>query len=139
MMANDRGSYQSSDFVRSLLPMCRNEAFGYPRRRHDGGILSDIKCDKEKFQVNLDIQDFRPCELSVRTKVNFLVIEGNREVVQNGLRFTSRHFENRYLLPENALPKELHYNFRSDGVLQVEVARHDSLRDSLSGDHYHSS
>jgi len=51
MMANDRGSYQSSDFVRSLLPMCRNEAFGYPRRRHDGGILSDIKCDKEKFQV----------------------------------------------------------------------------------------
>jgi len=76
----------------------------------------------------MDVQDYCPGEISVKTRGKFMIIEGNHKVRQNGLNFTSRHFENRYLLPDNALPDELQYSFRSEGILQVQVARDDSLK-----------
>jgi len=122
-VTTSRRPAHNSDFIRFPLSLFNNDLIHHQSRPHDEGILTEVKCDKKKFRVNLDVQTFRPSEISVKTRGKFVVIEGNQEEQQDGLNFTSHHFENRYLLPENAIPDELQYNLGSDGILQVEVAR----------------
>jgi len=100
-----------------------NDTFHRRAHRHDEEILSEIKCDKNKFEVNLDMQEFHPGEISVKTMGKFVVIEGNHEERQAVHSFISRHFVRRYLLPDNAMPEEVQYNLTSDGILKIEVAR----------------
>ena len=83
----------------------------------------------------MDVQNFRPGEISVSAKGKFMVIEGNHQVHQNGLSFTSRHFENRYLFPDNALPEILTYSLDPEGILEVRVARDDSIKDFMGAEH----
>lgn len=55
--------------------------------------------DKEKFQTNLDVQQFSPNEITVTTVDNTIVVEGKHEEKQDEHGFVSRHFVRRYVLP----------------------------------------
>jgi len=103
--------------------------------RHDGGILSEVKCDKNKFEVNLDMEPYQPGEINVKTVGRFVVIEGNHEERQNVHNFTSRHFVRRYLLPTNAMAEEVEYNLSPDGILKIEVARGGIMKELLGTEH----
>jgi len=105
------------------LPLFQDEVSNHVLRCHDDVIFSSVKCDRNKFQVNLDVWGFQPDEINVKTKGKFLVVEGNHEVMQKGLSFISHHFENRYFLPDNAIQKMLQYNISLGGILQVEIPR----------------
>lgn len=63
----------------------------------DGG--SEVNIDGERFQINLDVQQFSPDEISVRTVDDTVVIEGKHEEKEDEHGFVSRHFVRRYLLP----------------------------------------
>jgi len=132
-LSNRRSSYHN-DFTLSPQALYEDELFHRMPRIHDEGIevSSEVKCDKKKFLVNLDMQNFQPGDINVQMKGKFVVIEGNHEVLKDGLGVTNQHFEHCYLLPENAMPKELHYNFSSDGILHVEVCR-DTSKEELMG------
>jgi HSP20 family molecular chaperone IbpA len=73
--------------------------------------------------VNLDVQQFKPEDLNVKTVDNYVVVEGKHEEKQDEHGFISRHFVRRYLLPEGAKAEQVNCNLSSDGVLQIEVAR----------------
>lgn len=73
--------------------------------------------------MNLDVQQFRPEELNVKTVDNCLVIEGKHEEKQDEHGYVSRHFVRRYMLPEDAKAEQIQCNLSSDGVLQIQVAR----------------
>jgi len=103
--------------------MFKHVDLNHHSHRHNEGILSDIRCDKDKFEMNLDMHEFQPCEIKVKTIDNILVIEGNHEGRPNLHGFTDRHFVRRFLLPENAIAEELQYNISSNGNLKIEVAR----------------
>lgn len=121
--------------ARQLVDLSLDDELIRRHPRHDEGVLSDIKCDENKFQVNVDVQDFRPAEISVKIKGRFVAIKGNHEDQLNGHRYTSRHFEHAYLLPENAMPDELQYSISADGILQVEVARDTSAKELMGHEH----
>lgn len=86
-------------------------------------IGSSIKADKDKFQVNLDIQHFAPEEISVKTADGFIVVEGKHEEKQDEHGFISRQFVRRYALPEGCNPDTVESRLSSDGVLTITAPR----------------
>jgi len=111
--------------------MFEDKTFHGRAHHHDEGMLSEIKCDKKKFQVNLNVQDFQPDEINVRTMGKFVIIEGNQEERQNVHSFTRRNFVRRYLLPENVLPEEVLYSLSPSGVLKIEAPRGGRMRELM--------
>ncbi|XP_063834843.1 protein lethal(2)essential for life-like [Ostrinia nubilalis] len=82
-------------------------------------VGSTIKSDKDKFQVNIDVQHFDPEEISVKTSDGFIVIEGNHEERKDEHGYISRSFKRRYALPEGCNPETVESRLSSDGVLTV--------------------
>ncbi|XP_050678429.1 protein lethal(2)essential for life-like [Leptidea sinapis] len=82
-------------------------------------IGSTIKSDKDKFQVNLDVQHFKPDEISVKTVDGYIVIEGKHEEKQDEHGYVTRHFTRRYAIPDGCNPDTVESRLSSDGVLTV--------------------
>lgn len=80
---------------------------------------STIKEDKDKFQVNLDVQHFAPEEISVKTVDGYLVVEAKHEEKQDDHGFISRSFTRRYALPEGVDADSVLSKLSSDGVLSI--------------------
>lgn len=86
--------------------------------KHDTG--STVSFDKDKFQANLDVQQFKPEEITVKlTGENEVTIEGKHEEKQDEHGYISRHFIRRYKLPKNCDTSQLQSKLSSDGVLTV--------------------
>ncbi|XP_047519320.1 protein lethal(2)essential for life-like [Pieris napi] len=84
---------------------------------------STIKADKEKFQVNLDVQHFAPEDITVKTADGYIVVEGKHEEKKDEHGFISRQFSRRYALPEGCNPDTVESRLSSDGVLTVVAPR----------------
>lgn len=59
------------------------------------------KCFRCFVQVILDVQQFTPNEISVKTTEKFIIVEGKHEEKADEHGFVSRHFVRRYQLPGN--------------------------------------
>ncbi|XP_013194471.2 protein lethal(2)essential for life [Amyelois transitella] len=84
---------------------------------------STIKTDKDKFQINLDVQHFSPDEISVKTSDGYVVIEAKHEEKQDEHGFVSRQFVRKYALPEGAESENVVSELSSDGILTVTAPR----------------
>ncbi|XP_026317222.1 protein lethal(2)essential for life-like [Hyposmocoma kahamanoa] len=82
-------------------------------------VGSTIKSDKDKFQVNLDVQHFAPEEISVKTADGFVIVEGKHEEKQDEHGYISRQFTRKYALPEGCKPETVESRLSSDGVLSI--------------------
>lgn len=81
--------------------------------------LSHIQNDKDNFKVNLDVQQFKPDEVSVKVVDNYVVIDGKHEERNDEHGFISRQFTRRYKIPENVDPTSVTSSLSSDGVLSI--------------------
>ncbi|KAJ8707421.1 hypothetical protein PYW08_010673 [Mythimna loreyi] len=86
-------------------------------------VGSSIKADKDKFQVNLDVQHFAPEEICVKTVDGYIVVEGKHEEKKDQHGYISRQFTRRYALPEGCVPESVESKLSSDGVLTVTAPR----------------
>jgi crystallin alpha B len=75
------------------------------------------------FQVKLDVHQFTPDEITVKTKDNNLIVEAKHEEKEDPHGFVSRQFSRRYVLPEDIRVENLLCNMSSDGVLAIEAPR----------------
>ncbi|XP_050685348.1 protein lethal(2)essential for life-like [Leptidea sinapis] len=82
-------------------------------------IGSTIKSDKDKFQINLDVQHFSPEEISVKTVDNYIVVEGKHEEKKDEHGYVSRQFKRRYQIPDGCKPETVESKLSSDGVLTI--------------------
>ncbi|XP_047984901.1 protein lethal(2)essential for life-like [Leguminivora glycinivorella] len=85
----------------------------------DGSITSDNK----KFQISVDVQHFKPEEISVKVIDKHVIVEGKHEENQDQHGYVSRQFVRRYALPEGCLPDTVQSNLSSDGVLTVTAPK----------------
>lgn len=90
-------------------------------QRQDSG--STIQQDKDKFQVILDVQQFAPNEITVKTSGNSIIVEGKHEEKQDEHGFISRHFVRRYLLPQDHNINDVVSSLSSDGILTVTAPK----------------
>lgn len=83
-----------------------------------------IQVDKDKFQANVDVQQFKPEEITVKLEGdNTVIIEGKHEEKQDEHGFISRHFVRRYVLPEDVDAQKLQSRLSSDGVLSISAPK----------------
>lgn len=79
-----------------------------------------ITVDKDHFQAKLDVQQFKPEELTVKVNDdNTVTIEGKHEEKPDEHGFISRHFVRKYILPEDCDVQKVQSSLSSDGVLSI--------------------
>ncbi|XP_047037291.1 protein lethal(2)essential for life-like [Helicoverpa zea] len=114
------------DFLTSMMAPWQMHDYFRPWRhlsRLTKDLGSTIKTDKNKFQVNLDVQHFSPDEISVKTADGYVVIEAKHEEKEDEHGFVSRQFVRRYSLPEGTESEEVVSQLSSDGILTVSAPR----------------
>jgi len=90
-------------------------------KREESG--STLNVDNDKFQVILDVQQFTPNEITVKTTEKFVVVEGKHEEKADEHGYISRQFTRKYALPANTNPNDVQSSLSSDGVLTITAAR----------------
>ncbi|KAG5895624.1 hypothetical protein JTB14_017733 [Gonioctena quinquepunctata] len=89
---------------------------------------STVSYDKDKFQANLDVQQFKPEEISVKvTGDNTITIEGKHEEKQDEHGQIYRHFVRRYTVPKNCDMGRIESKLSSDGVLTITAPRTEDM------------
>lgn len=77
--------------------------------------------------MNLDVQHFKPNEITVRTKGdNTIEIEGKHEEKADEHGYISRHFVRKYVLPKGHDINQVQSNLSTDGVLTITAPRTDA-------------
>lgn len=104
---------------------------------------SEVKVDGKKVEVHLDVQNFTPEQIEVKTTGNEITVEGKKEVKRED-GWTRSHFERRFLLPEGFPPErvECHLDkgklrlvaFRSEPLEERKIPIQDKSEDNKSED-----
>lgn len=92
-------------------------------------IGSTVSYDKDKFQANLDVQQFKPEEISVKVSDNTVTVEGKHEEKQDEHGYISRHFVRKYLLPKGHDVNRIESKLSSDGVLTITAPKIETGKD----------
>ncbi|KAF7274330.1 lethal (2) essential for life isoform X1 [Rhynchophorus ferrugineus] len=82
-----------------------------------------LSTPNDKFEVILDVQQFAPEEITVKTSGNSIIVEGKHEEKQDEHGFISRHFVRRYILPNENDIEEVVSSLSSDGILTVTAPK----------------
>ncbi|XP_060876256.1 protein lethal(2)essential for life [Metopolophium dirhodum] len=94
---------------------------GVLNRQNSG--TSNLKFDEKQVQVILDVQQFGPGEITVKTSEGAIIVEGKHEEKQDEHGFISRQFKRRYLLPKDVDIEQIVSSLSSDGILTVSVPK----------------
>lgn len=113
-------SFHSSNLRSSRLGSFRRpfSEFGAPRFS-SSSLTSATSATVDRLQINLDVQQFTPHEITVKTVNNSVVVEGKHDERQDEHGYISRHFVRRYVLPDDHDPKDVVSSLSSDGVLTI--------------------
>lgn len=84
---------------------------------------STVEADKNKFQVDLDVQQFEPDEIDVKVVGKCVVVTAKHEDKRDEHGWISRQFERKYLIPEQCDLEQVTSRLSSDGVLTICVPR----------------
>uniref|UniRef100_H3BB49 Alpha-crystallin A chain n=2 Tax=Latimeria chalumnae TaxID=7897 RepID=H3BB49_LATCH len=82
----------------------------------DSGI-SEVRSDRDKFTIYLDVKHFSPDELSVKVVDGFVEICGKHSERQDDHGYISREFHRRYRLPGSVDQSALTCSLSADGML----------------------
>lgn len=122
-----RRSYRGIDPDELLAPMRQllSECPYYSQWISPSAVDNTQLCfDKDKFQVNLDVQQFHPSEISVKvTGDNEITVEAKHEEKKDEHGYISRHFVRRYVLPKDHDISKVASSLSSDGVLTITAPR----------------
>uniref|UniRef100_A0AAY4AIE3 Alpha-crystallin B chain n=1 Tax=Denticeps clupeoides TaxID=299321 RepID=A0AAY4AIE3_9TELE len=88
----------------------------------DSGF-SEMRLDRDRFAINLDVKHFSPEELTVKVNDDYIEIHGRHEDRQDEHGFVSRAFFRKYKVPVGVDPSALTSSLSSDGVLTVFAPR----------------
>ena len=103
----------SSNYVRPWAELLRNAEAG----------ASTVTSDKDKFQVTLDVQQFKPNEIDVKVVDRYVVINAKHEEKRDEHGWISREFTRKYLIPEQCEVEKVVSKLSSDGVLTISAPR----------------
>lgn len=119
----DVDSFNPWDVSRELRNLARLPEF---LRKPIEGPGAEVIVDKDKFQLNVDVQQFAPNEVTVKaSNDNTITIEGKHEERADEHGYVARHFVRKYVLPEGHDVNQVVSNLSSDGVLTITAPKTD--------------
>ncbi|EHH51832.1 Heat shock protein beta-4 [Macaca fascicularis] len=108
-------------FEYDLLPFLSSTISPYYRQSLfrtvlDSGI-SEVRSDRDKFVIFLDVKHFSPEDLTVKVQDDLVEIHGKHNERQDDHGYISREFHRRYRLPSNVDQSALSCSLSADGML----------------------
>lgn len=92
--------------------------FNWPENGH-----SEMRIEKDRFVIFLDVKHFSPEELSVNVSDDFITVRAKHEDRQDDHGFVSREFFRKYRLPAGVYTADVTSSLSSDGVLTITAPR----------------
>ncbi|XP_029156498.1 protein lethal(2)essential for life-like [Nylanderia fulva] len=91
--------------------------------RQVGGGATVVR-DEDKYQVTVNVQQFRPEEITVRTDDRIITVEGRySNDKRDWYGYVSRQFVRRYVLPSRYDICRVKPSLSSDGILTITAPR----------------
>lgn len=75
------------------------------------------------LKVNLDVQQFKPEEITVKIVDKDIIVEGQHEERQDNHGYISRQFKRRYTIPDDVDVDAVVSRLSSDGVLSITAPK----------------
>ncbi|KAK2816547.1 hypothetical protein Q7C36_022818 [Tachysurus vachellii] len=85
--------------------------------------LSEMKMEKDRFTISLDVKHFSPEELAVKVCGDYIEVHAKHEDRQDDHGFISREFSRKYSVPTGVDPANITSSLSSDGVLTITGPR----------------
>lgn len=101
-----------------------------PRRDKGAGDIAIPSTGPDGFQVCMDVQQFKPNEISVKTVDNAVLIEAKHEERPDEHGYISRQFVRKYTLPKDYDPNQVVSTLSSDGVLTIKAPPPPAIEDN---------
>ncbi|KAJ6218548.1 hypothetical protein RDWZM_009705 [Blomia tropicalis] len=118
-------------FTRSLLDSLDDDFMVCPmdyvfpqsqRFRSLGGQLAVPRITGDKFNLDLDMRQFDPNEISVKFDQNSLQIHGKREKkADDGHQYEYREYVQHFTVPDNVVHEQLKCQMDNKGYLKIEA------------------
>lgn len=110
-------------FPKIMFPQFMDE---FDRRLVDGfqdkeGKENIIYDKVEGLKIKMDVSQFKPKELTVKTIDDYIIVEGKHDEVQDEHGSIQRHFVRKYQLPEGLDYKQVKTTLSADGILCVSA------------------
>ncbi|KAM3836776.1 alpha-crystallin A chain [Vipera latastei] len=120
-------------FEYDLLPLFSSTISPYYRQSFfrtllDSGV-SEVRSDRDKFLVFLDVKHFSPEDLSVKVIEDFVEIHGKHNERQDDHGYISREFHRRYRLPSTVDQSSITCSLSTDGMLTFTAPKVQSATD----------
>lgn len=90
--------------------------------REVGGSTT-IERDYDKYQVIVDVRQFAPEEITVRTDDKYVTVEGKHDDRKDRHGYVSRQFLRRYMLPKGYDIGHVKPSLSSDGILTITAPK----------------
>ncbi|GAB6026481.1 hypothetical protein CHUAL_012907 [Chamberlinius hualienensis] len=111
------------DFPRSSLFHRYYMKHRYDETHRNSSGYSEVKTNSDKFQIFLDVNQFLPDEITVKTSGNYVIVQCKHEERADDHGWVAREFSRRYLVPENVDPESIISSLTRDGIICVEAPR----------------
>jgi len=83
-----------------------------------------VTYDQHKFQVEFNVSEYLPEELSIKTEGEVLIVLAKHETkAEGGQSYVSKQFEQRFSLPSGVKPEKISSSLSKEGVLTVTAPR----------------
>ncbi|XP_052473272.1 alpha-crystallin B chain-like [Carassius gibelio] len=86
--------------------------------------MSEMRMDRDRFVINLEVKHFSPDELMVKINDDFIEIHGKHDERQDEHGTVAREFYRKYKIPAGVDPGAITASLSSDGVLTICTPRH---------------
>jgi len=90
-----------------------------------------LRCNFYVRQVILDVQQFSPNEITVKTVDNCVIVEAKHEEKKDEHGFISRQFVRRYVVPSSHDLLSITSSLSSDGVLTISAPKKVKFADQM--------
>ncbi|KAJ6667637.1 hypothetical protein lerEdw1_016758, partial [Lerista edwardsae] len=125
-------------FEYDLLPLFSSTISPYYRQSLFRTILesgvSEVRSDRDKFSIFLDVKHFSPEDLNVKVIDDFVEIHGKHNERQDDHGYISREFHRRYRLPSSVDQSAITCSLSSDGMLTFSAPKVQSNTDPSHGE-----
>lgn len=95
--------------------------WAYPLRWDNYYNGERVHIDDKGFRVEIDVRQFKPHEIAVKTTDDYVVVEGKHARRNDGNGLVERHFLRKYLLPRGFNANEVISDLSSDGILSIKA------------------
>lgn len=104
------------------------KGFAYPTMRRIEESLEYVNDEKivqddEKFQVQIDVRNFNPKEITVKAVDNLVKIEATHEEKSNEMGYLARHLVRSFTIPKGHELKNIISSLSNDGILTITAPR----------------